>query len=79
MKNRVCLRYFVYDRRLKTEGNRNVKNLSTGTIRFISVDFRRKKKTSNIDRIKTFTSKRCDTHTLYHSVKGIIPKIINNI
>ena len=28
--------------------------------------------------MKTVTSKRCNTHTLHHSAKGIIPKIMCN-
>ena len=28
--------------------------------------------------MKTVTSKRCNTHTLHHNAKGIIPKIMCN-
>ena len=37
------------------------------------------RKKSSIDWIKTATIERCNTFTLYHSVKGIIPEILNNI
>ena len=34
---------------------------------------------SSINPMKTVTCERCNTHTLYHSVRIIIPKIINNM
>ena len=34
---------------------------------------------SIIDRMKIVTRERWNSHTVYHSVKGIIPKILNNI
>ena len=37
------------------------------------------KKKSSIDQIKSVTGERCNTHTAYHSVKGITAKIINTI
>ena len=37
------------------------------------------KKKSSIDQIKSVTGERCNTHTAYHSVKGITVKIINTI
>ena len=36
------------------------------------------RKKVEFDRKETATSESCNTHTLYHSVKGIIPKIIYN-
>ena len=34
------------------------------------------KKTSTVDWMKTVAGERCNIHTLYHYVKGIVPKII---
>ena len=45
---------------------------------FLRIFVERREK-SSIDRMKTVTSERCNTHTLNHSVKGIIPKVINMI
>ena len=36
-------------------------------------------KKSSINWMKTVTSERCNTHTLYQSVGDIFPNIINNI
>lgn len=36
-------------------------------------------KNSSLDQVKTITEESCNTHDLYHSIKGIISKITNNI
>ena len=37
------------------------------------------KKNSSFNRMKTVTSERSKTHTPYHSMKAIIPEILNDI
>ena len=37
------------------------------------------KKNSSFNRMKTVTSERSNTHTPYHSMKAIIPEILNDI
>ena len=60
--------------------DKKVKTFSTFASRFFNFyDFRWVRKKSNTDRTITVASERCDTHILYHSVKGIILKIIFNI
>ena len=42
-------------------------------------NFNLEKRNSRIGGMKTVTIERWNIHTLYHSIKGIIPKVINNI
>ena len=38
-----------------------------------------RRKKASIDRMKSATTERCNSNTLYHWGKGIIPKIVSNI
>ena len=38
-----------------------------------------RRKISSMNRMKLVTSERWNTRTVYHSVKGILPRIMDNI
>ena len=56
---------------------KNVYTFSTFVKKFFN--FHREKEKSIIDQMKTVTSERCNTHTMYHLAKSIISKVIKNI
>ena len=70
------LKLIIYTR-LRNTRNKNVKTFSTFTSRFFNLKFSvSEKNIFSVDFMKTVTSEKCNTHILYHSVKGTIPKII---
>ena len=46
---------------------------------FFDLKFSLGKENSSIDRMKIVASGRCNSHTLHHLVRSIIPKITNNM